>query len=299
MYLPRELFAHLYRQSVRNLQASSSPVLILTSLDPDSLCACRILTSLLRRDYVQHKVQPVGGYGELCDVGIEFIQPMKTTNGGSGGFVICLGVGGLVDLEDKLGLETTDGDSSDFGGVTVWVFDSKRPYNLTNVFGGYESDLSKPSAVRDSSRSGIIQGQVTQSYKPGSGGIIVFDNGDVFHGMNEERRAYCTLADMPELGGSENGDERHTLSIDGDDDPDDEVACRASDSDSQMLSASATRFSKKRKSSLISTSTDSHTDSEHHPSKRRMPEVWNTDVSYASDIGLASDPNISFHAECL
>ena len=105
MYLPRTLLSHLYTHLVRNTHPLSPPVLILVSLDPDALCACRILTALLKRDYIPHKVQPVAGYSELAAAGKDLVLPLTRQHGGQGGIVVCLGVGGLVDLEEMLGLD--------------------------------------------------------------------------------------------------------------------------------------------------------------------------------------------------
>jgi len=44
---------------------------------------------------------------------------MMESQGGSGGVVVCLGVGGLVDLGGLLGIEI-EGDDTSYGGVEVW-----------------------------------------------------------------------------------------------------------------------------------------------------------------------------------
>ncbi|CAK44141.1 uncharacterized protein An01g13540, partial [Aspergillus niger] len=169
MYLPRQLISHLYQQLLRSHHPLSPPVLILVALEPDALCACRILTALLKRDYIPHKIQPVAGYGDLARAGEELVKPMRTNNGGSGGVVVCLGVGGLVDLSEILCLSTEEEDEEeDMGGVEVWVFDARRPWNLANVFG--------------------------------DGGIVVYDDGDIEEELGKEREAYCELVAMPEVG---------------------------------------------------------------------------------------------------
>jgi len=201
MYLPRSLISHLYLHLLRTHHPLSPPVLLLVALDPDALCACRILTTLLKRDYIPHKIQPVSGYGDLARAGEELVQPMRTTDGGSGGLVVCLGVGGLVDLSTVLGLQPDEDGSQDHGGVEVWVIDARRPWNLGNVFGGQ----SAPQALREVTgnmqhrQKGVDRGQIQRSYKPGQGGIIVFDDGDVEEELRVEREAFCTLMDMPDV----------------------------------------------------------------------------------------------------
>ncbi|KAL4799106.1 CDC45 family [Aspergillus venezuelensis] len=208
MYLPRQLISHLYTQLLRSHHPLSPPVLILVALEPDALCACRILTALLKRDYIPHKIHPVAGYGDLARAGEELVKPMRTGNGGSGGVVVCLGVGGLVDLGEVLGLTGEEEDETeDMGGVEIWVFDARRPWNLANVFGG---DGGQSTTTRS-----VDKGCITVSYKVGSGngGVVVYDDGDIEEELSREREAYCALLEMPEV--DEEDDE--------DDDEDDEM----------------------------------------------------------------------------
>lgn len=131
---------------------------------------------------------------------------MRTTEGGSGGVVVCLGVGGLVDLSEILCL-TADGEggegetAEDMGGVEVWVIDARRPWNLGNVFGGLA--VSRQHLEDGNSRSlktrGVEKGCINESYASGRGGIIVFDDGDIEEELTAEREAYCALEEMPEI----------------------------------------------------------------------------------------------------
>ena len=201
MYLPRSLISHLYNHLLKTHHPLSPPVLILPSLDADAICACRILTALLKRDYIPHKIQPVSGYADLARAGAELVRPMKTTEGGSGGVVICLGVGGLVDLANLLGLESEEEGEDDMGQVEVWVFDARRPWNLSNVFGGLPYTTTGSNGTTEVSKQipGLDKGCIQRTYRPGRGGIIVFDDGDIAEELNAERDAYCALADMPEI----------------------------------------------------------------------------------------------------
>ncbi|KAI1409395.1 cell division control protein [Hypoxylon sp. FL1857] len=200
MYLPRHLISKLYIHLQNTRHPLSPPVLILVALDPDALCACRILTQLLKHDYIPHKIQPVSGYGDLERAGQDLVSPMMDTRGGSGGVVVCLGVGGMVDMGTILGLEV-EGEESSFNGVEVWVIDSHRPWNLGNVFGGYplEPASDTNSSYRTRAPEGVTSGRINRSYKPGKGGIVVFDDGDIEEGLNAERDAYLTLVDMPDI----------------------------------------------------------------------------------------------------
>jgi cell division control protein 45 len=208
MYLPRSLIGHLYGQLLRSHHPLSPPVLILVALEPDALCACRILTTLLKRDYIPHKIQPVAGYADLARAGEELVRPMRTTDGGSGGVVVCLGVGGLVDLSEILHL-TGEDDTEDMGGVEVWVIDARRPWNLGNVFGGQPQSRQPLEEVNPHARRknrGVDKGCINRSYATGSGGIIVFDDGDIEEQLNAEREAYYALEEMPEVDEDGNDD---------------------------------------------------------------------------------------------
>lgn len=201
MYLPRSLISHLYQHLIRTHHALSPPVLILVALEPDALCACRILTALLKRDYVPHKIQPVSGYGDLGLAGENLVRPMKTENGGTGGVVVCLGVGGLVDLAVVLGLQAAEEGDDPSGGVEIWLIDARRPWNLGNVFGGNPADmaLGEVNTKQRLSEPGVVNGQLQPSYKPGQGGIIVYDDGDIEEDLAAEREAYCELVQMPQI----------------------------------------------------------------------------------------------------
>jgi cell division control protein 45 len=200
MYLPRNLISHLYLSLLRSHHPLSPPVLVLVSLDPDALCACRILTALFKRDYIPHKIQPISGYGDLSRAGKELVRPMRTTDGGSGGVVVCLGVGGLVDLESMLGLEIDEDGQGGMGDLEIWIVDARRPWNLSNVFGTQSLGMVGEEGALVTRVEGVDQGKITQSYTSGKGGIIVFDDGDILEEMSAERDAYCALAEMPELG---------------------------------------------------------------------------------------------------
>lgn len=161
---------------------------------------------MLKHDYIPHKIQPVAGYADLERVGRELISPMMDTRGGSGGVVVCLGVGGMVDLGAVLGLEP-EGEENTFGGVEVWVIDSHRPWNLANVFGGFplEPESEKGAGFYARAPTGVSGGRIDRAYKPGKGGIVVIDDGDVEEQLEKERQAYLSLVDMPDV--EDNGED--------------------------------------------------------------------------------------------
>ena len=192
-------------------------MLILVALEPDALCGCRILTHLLKRDYIPHKIQPIAGYGDLEKAGRNVIRPMMESQGGSGGVVVCLGVGGLVDLGALLGIDI-EGEEFSYGGVEVWVVDARRPWNLGNVFGGHPTlpQVEEGGDMVTQKQKGVQAGKIQRNYEQGRGGIVVFDDGDIEE-LDAERDAYLALVDMPEVDEiEEDGDDRDTESEDDD-----------------------------------------------------------------------------------
>lgn len=114
--------------------------------------------------------------------------------------MVCLGVGGLVDLGGLLGIDA-EGAESGFGGVEVWVIDARRPWNLGNVFAGEPTipQIDESGEVTHQKQSGVAGGKIERGYKPGKGGIIVFDDGDIEEELDVERDAFLALMDMPEV----------------------------------------------------------------------------------------------------
>ncbi|PYI23892.1 CDC45-like protein [Aspergillus japonicus CBS 114.51] len=284
MYLPRQLISHLYLQLLRSHHPLSPPVLILVALEPDALCACRILTALLKRDYIPHKIQPVAGYGDLSRAGEELVKPMRTTHGGSGGVVICLGVGGLVDLTEILCLSGPDEEdennneddegrgAQDMGGVEVWVFDARRPWNLSNVFGG--EAIADAGGMADTGTGnerrkprGVDRGCITPGYASGNGGIVVYDDGDIEEELGREREAYCELMAMPE--------------VDEEADDFDELAADGSESDGEADHPSSSD-SKKRKSWSRQDDEDESDEDDGPPRQRRRSDSGSYIISSPS-----------------
>lgn len=228
MYLPRNLISHLYLQLSKSHHPLSPPVLILVALEPDALCACRILTSLLKRDYIPHKIHPIGGYADLTRAGQDLVKPMRLSEAGSGGVVVCLGVGGLVDLEALLGLEEDEEGNGGCDGVDIWVFDARRPWNLSNIFGGAAGG-SQISQEQDSvvarKTVGVEKGEVQRTFRQGKGGIIVFDDGDIQEELTRQRDAWFALEDMPEVEDvGEDDDDDAASAVDEEPEDDGEVS---------------------------------------------------------------------------
>ena len=174
---------------------------------------------MLKRNYIAHKIEPIAGYADLERAGETMVQPMRIQQGGSGGVVVCLGVGGLVDMSHTLGLDLADADGDPSGGIEVWLIDARRPWNLGNVFAGdpVEVVLKESGGDVQSRRTEVHNGQIQPSYRPGTGGIIVYDDGDIDEDLAAEREAYCGLNEMPDLEelGDDSGDDSDVLASSG------------------------------------------------------------------------------------
>ncbi|OZJ06275.1 hypothetical protein BZG36_00775 [Bifiguratus adelaidae] len=95
--------------------------LLFVSADVDSLCACRILQTLLKADFVAHKIVPLSSYADLDDADSSLIRGNDQLR-----CIIFLGCGGMLDLMETLSLQED---------VMVYVIDSRRPLHLHNIFG--------------------------------------------------------------------------------------------------------------------------------------------------------------------
>ena len=214
-----------------------------------------MLAQLLKGDYISHKIIPIAGYGALEKTGRNEIKPMMESEGGSGGTVICLGVGGLVDLGTLLGIDT-EGDEGSFGGVEVWVIDARRPWNLGNVFGGIPS-IPQIEGVKPASQklSGLDGAKILSGYKPGKGGIIVCDDGDIEEELDTERDAYMALVDMPEVEEDGSNDGSDTESEDEELNPNDPLPGQKrkswSDRDEEADSSDDDRPAQRRRSNSV------------------------------------------------
>ncbi|KAF8476236.1 CDC45 family [Kalaharituber pfeilii] len=221
MYISRDLFSSAYLHLKHHAHSTTPSVLILVALDIDSLCATRILTQLLKRDFIPHKIHPVAGYKDLSNVNSTLIKGNEDLR-----FVICLGLGGMVDLEEFLDLKKEDGSS-----VECWIIDSRRPWNLHNVFGGrggvQEFEGNGVLVVGQAGRQGIAGAKVTGGrWNVGSrvGGVKCFDDGDVEEEMEGEGNAFNELLDMPEVDSddddssddSDEDEEKEEVALSGD-----------------------------------------------------------------------------------
>ncbi|TPX34055.1 hypothetical protein SmJEL517_g03210 [Synchytrium microbalum] len=110
------LYANIRKEST----ASNAAVLILATPDVDSLCACKILTTLFKADCIPHKVIPVAGYMDLGAANSNHVENHEELRS-----IVMLNCGGLVDVNEFFTLSDS---------TMVYLVDSHRPINLSNLF---------------------------------------------------------------------------------------------------------------------------------------------------------------------
>ena len=191
MYIPRHLLSSAYAHLKAHAHSTNPSILLLCALDTDSLCAARILTHLLKQDYIPHKIHPVAGYQELENVNKTLIRGNEELR-----FVICLGLGGLIDIAAFLDLSGEGEEGEGVRRVECWLVDGRRPWNLQNVFGGGGGGGGKE--VEEKGANGKVKGG---RYGVGEGvnGVKCFDDGDIEEELEGEGVAYRALVDMPEI----------------------------------------------------------------------------------------------------
>lgn len=184
---------------------------------------------------------------------------MRTTEGGAGGVVVCLGLGGLIDLESMLGLEVDDEGQGGMGGIEIWVIDARRPWNLSNVFGAQSLGTLNEEGALVAKVEGVDQGRITPAFRPGKGGIFVFDDGDIEEELSAEREAYVALAEMPELG---------------EDDVESDGLVSESEDEEERIPESSQGPRKRKSLSDEDTESDSDAEEGTPRKKRRSNSVW-------------------------
>ena len=95
-------------------------VLILAANDVDSLCASKILQTLLQADGVMYTLIPVSSLQSLSEA---FTQHYSQANS-----IVTINCGGASPLQEVLELSAVPH-------LPIFVIDSHRPFDLDNVYG--------------------------------------------------------------------------------------------------------------------------------------------------------------------
>ncbi len=112
------LIPHDHHPQPRN---SACTVLILVAADVDGLCACRILTHMLRADHVAYSLVPVSGYTHVSTL----LRSLGESNNDIRSIVL-INCGAIVNLMNLLPWDRPE--------LTCYVVDSHRPIHLANVY---------------------------------------------------------------------------------------------------------------------------------------------------------------------
>eukprot|EP00094_Tigriopus_californicus_P000040 TCALIF_00040-PA protein Name:"Similar to CDC45 Cell division control protein 45 homolog (Homo sapiens)" AED:0.07 eAED:0.08 QI:0/0.16/0/0.85/1/1/7/0/2542 len=126
-------------------------VLVLANLDVDAVCSVKILQYLFKAEQILHTLVPVQGRSDLirafqANVQPQEIGPQETR------YVVLINCGATVDLAQDLGLLNDNdeddghakGNQSGWEGVVIFVADSHRPVDVTNVYNDGQIKLLMP-----------------------------------------------------------------------------------------------------------------------------------------------------------
>ncbi|KAJ1837779.1 DNA replication initiation factor cdc45, partial [Coemansia sp. RSA 2703] len=121
VYVASNKYEDAYQRIVAGAgHSSGTSVVIFAAADGDSVCALHILTTLLKRDSIGHRIVPVHSYGELGEQSTRQISQGEQIR-----TAVFLNCGGSVDIQDYVALRDS---------LTVLIVDSHRPFNLYNIF---------------------------------------------------------------------------------------------------------------------------------------------------------------------
>ncbi|CAB1099702.1 unnamed protein product [Ectocarpus sp. CCAP 1310/34] len=123
MLLDQRRLDFAYEQIVQDAAKARGACTVLVFVAPncDAMCACRILSYMLRADAVSYKIKPVAGYGDISAANEELIKGNEDIR--SVVLINCGAICNVVDLLSQLSPE-----------AYVYIVDSNRPVHLANVY---------------------------------------------------------------------------------------------------------------------------------------------------------------------
>ncbi|KAJ1944936.1 DNA replication initiation factor cdc45, partial [Kickxella alabastrina] len=122
VYVPSSKYEDAYQRIVAGASHSSgtSVVIFASTADGDTLCGLRILTGLLKRDAIGHKIVPISSYADIVQMNAKLVAANAQIR-----TLVFLNCGATVDIQDYVTLRDS---------LTVVIVDSHRPFNLYNVY---------------------------------------------------------------------------------------------------------------------------------------------------------------------
>lgn len=127
MLWPREEFHAAYGQIKHDgIKSGGCSVLILVALDVDALCACEILTSLFKTDFLSYTLLAVRGYDDILRIREARIRDEQgNVKASELRSVVMINCGAIVNVMDLLALPPQ---------MKCYIFDSHRPIHLANIY---------------------------------------------------------------------------------------------------------------------------------------------------------------------
>ncbi|KAJ2490055.1 DNA replication initiation factor cdc45 [Coemansia sp. RSA 2050] len=121
VYLSSTRYEGAYQRIIDgSAHSTGTSVLVFASIDVDAICGLRLLTALLKRDSIGHKIIPVNNYSDITQMNSTLIEANLQIR-----TLVFLNCAAQVDIQDLVNLRD---------GLSVIIVDSHRPFNLYNVF---------------------------------------------------------------------------------------------------------------------------------------------------------------------
>ncbi|CAM9438816.1 unnamed protein product [Ascophyllum nodosum] len=123
MLLDQRKLDFAYEQIVQDAAKArgACTVIIFVAPNCDAMCACRILSYMLRADAVSYKIKPVAGYGDIAAANEELLKGNSDLRS-----VVMINCGAICDVVDLLSYLSPE--------AYVYIIDSNRPVHLANVY---------------------------------------------------------------------------------------------------------------------------------------------------------------------
>ena len=116
----KQVYQHLIEKAIES-DSEGTSIYLLVSNDTDSLCAAKLLTSLLKKDHVLHTCVPVFSNSHLLSelAKLESLSCLRS--------LVFINCGGSINLTTQKFYTRQESN------VTAYLFDSHRPFHHCNI----------------------------------------------------------------------------------------------------------------------------------------------------------------------